>query len=64
MPVSIVCLLEGWVVAKGPRCQECYWYEPGSERQVKVALPGPCDGTKPWRAGEHPVNGGRRPPKR
>lgn len=37
--VSIVCQVEGWVVRKGPCCEKCYWYEPGSEKDVESAEP-------------------------
>ncbi len=37
--VSIVCQVEGWVVRKGPCCEQCYWYEPGSEKDTDSPEP-------------------------
>ncbi len=37
--MSIVCQVEGWVVRKGPFCEKCYWYEPGTEKDVQTAEP-------------------------
>jgi hypothetical protein len=39
MAVSIVCQVEGWVVRKGPLCDTCYWYVPGSEKVVEKVEP-------------------------
>ena len=39
MTVSITCLVEGWVVRKQPECETCYWYEPGSEKEVEGVEP-------------------------
>ena len=37
--MSIVCQVEGWVVRKGPFCEKCYGYEPGTEKDVPCAEP-------------------------
>ena len=34
MTATIVCLAEGWVVAKRPQCEGCYWCLDGSEKDV------------------------------
>ncbi len=44
MAVSILCHVEGWVVRKSPRCESCYWYEPGSEKEMEAPEPAySCD---------------------
>lgn len=51
MAVSIVCQVEGWVVRKGPLCDDCYWYVPGSEKEVDKVEPAyGCEGTRPARS--------------
>ncbi len=37
--ISILCHVEGWVVRKSPRCEGCYWYEPGSEKEMDAPEP-------------------------
>ncbi len=51
--MSIVCQVEGWVVRKGPCCDKCYWYEPGTEKEVESAEPpvGCEDGQPVWSFG-------------
>ncbi len=50
MAVSIVCQVEGWVVRKSPQCEECYWYDPGTEKEVE-SVEGAigCDSSRPMR---------------
>jgi hypothetical protein len=47
MAISIVCQTEGWVVRKGPLCDKCYWYEPGTEKEVDGEPPIGCEDGKP-----------------
>ena len=49
--MSIVCQVEGWVVRKGPFCEKCYWYEPGTEKNVEGAEPAVgCEAGRPVRS--------------
>jgi hypothetical protein len=48
--MSIVCQVEGWVVRKGPFCEKCYWYEPGTDKDVACAEPPVgCEAGRPVR---------------
>ena len=50
MAISIVCQTEGWVVRKGPLCDTCYWYTPGSDKEVDAELPCGCENGRPSRS--------------